>query len=218
MIIGKRCANPAEVTKIPEFSGVAAETIRCKLVELKTLDGIISIAKTFCEQWEASEESRFTPNAANVVDGLAEPTRPLAERKTLWMVCASQQYDDDKKAGRMTSGRKSTWMNTANKLHGVDARYHSETVRLHVRDGLAGKAPKQTGRPPAFPRKLMLELIQFVGMLRAFKSPVYEHELSHAARARAFSHTRLRRGRTRRRRAHTPLTRAPPRAPPWCTR
>ena len=180
LILGERFTCPAAVVMIPEFSCVSKELIRQKVNELKVFPGIVSTAKTFCDEWDASLVAGVEATAGGLDETTERPsepdlgpTRSLQERKVDWMMCASLAMEADRRSGKMSHGKKGTWMLAANKLHGEDAQAGYLAVARHVKAGHAGEPPQARGRPPDFPEKVMTELIQFVGMLRAMKSPVY---------------------------------------------
>jgi hypothetical protein len=117
-----------------------------------------------------------SPTATVVTVGAPNPPAalPLKERKVLWMKTVSLHMDADRQADRMGPGRKATWMTKANELYGEDAAMQSSaTTRPGSKScGRAGKAPKTPGRPPEFPAFVMVDLIAFIGLLRAMKLPV----------------------------------------------
>ena len=197
LIIAGTYSNAVDVQKVPEFSVVSLTLIRQMVNELKNISLNDNVAKTFSDEWKISCVGGFTAATAPELttgEAIARPEGPiselrltLAERKVQWMMCASLEMLKDRASGKLGRGKQGTWYKTADRLYGADARSSHKAVDKRVKSGHAGVAPKPAGKAPDIPKCIVDKLVEFIGMLRAFKSPVCARARARAALSRRAS-------------------------------
>ena len=84
LILAERFVCPAEMIMIPGFLCTSKELIRENVDELKYCFGIVSVAKMFCDQCEASLEAGSEATAGDIEERIERPREPVLGPMLAW--------------------------------------------------------------------------------------------------------------------------------------